>query len=273
VRLSVSNLAWSREHDREIARLLRALDMDAIDVAPGRYFADPAAVAHGEADAVRAFWADSGVEIVGLQALFFGTEGLNLFGPEAVQRRMLEHLRAVCRLGARLGARCLVFGSPRNRDAGDLGPEAALERSLSFFDRLGAIAEDAGVAVCLEPNPARYGCNFMVTTEAAAAVVRAVGRPGIRLQFDTGTWTANGEDAASAARLHAPLVGHVHVSEPGLAPVGTGGADHYVYAALLREWLPAHVVTIEMLPGADQVEAVRQAVTTAQAVYGRGARP
>jgi hypothetical protein len=51
-----------------------------------------------------------------MQALLFGTTGLNVFGDNKSQEAMLEHLRAVCRIGAGLGATKLVFGSPKNRD-------------------------------------------------------------------------------------------------------------------------------------------------------------
>ena len=68
----------------------------------------------------RAWWAERGIEITGMQALLFGTSGLNVFGPSEVQDAMLAHLAAVCRIGAGLGAVRVVFGSPKNRDRSGL---------------------------------------------------------------------------------------------------------------------------------------------------------
>ena len=47
---------------------------------------------------------------------------------------MLEHLRAVCRIGAGLGATRLVFGSPKNRDRSGLSDAWHSSRRLAFFD-------------------------------------------------------------------------------------------------------------------------------------------
>src|SRR5690606_19845978 len=111
MRLSISNIAWDVEEDPAVADLLRGLGIDAIDIAPGKYFSRPANATDVEIEAVRRAWEDRGISIVGMQALLFGTEGLNLFGPASVQEAMLAHLAVVCRIGAGLGATWLVFGS------------------------------------------------------------------------------------------------------------------------------------------------------------------
>lgn len=267
MRLSISNLAWEREHDPAMRELLTEVGVSAIDVAPGRYFSDPARATVVEIDAVRRAWNDAGVEIFGLQALLFGTQGLNVFGSHESQEAMLTHLDGVCRLGSALGARRLVFGSPRNRDASGWESEATRHHAVEFFARLGDVAARHSVVVCLEANPRRYHCNFMTTTSEAADIVRAVGRPEIRLQFDTGTLRVNGEDAAVELAAHGPLVGHVHASEPDLAPLGSLDTDHAAYGRAIRSALGDRMVTIEMLPGDDRVAAARRAITVALDAY------
>ncbi len=271
LRVSVSNLAWEREHDEAVSSLLGELGVDAIDVAPGRYFANPADVGRADALRVRDAWRARGQEIVGLQSLMFGTRGLNLFGDPDVQAAMLEHLEGVCRLSAHFGATRLVFGSPRNRDASGLSAPEALDRAVAFFRRLGDAAVDHGVTLCLEANPSAFGCNFMTTTSSAAEVVRAVDHAGIRLQLDTGTIVANDEDVHQLLREHAELVAHVHVSEPALAPVGGSDRDHSREGAAIRRTLPDRVATIEMLPGEPRVAALAWALRiVAQAYRERG---
>ena len=124
-----------------------------------------------------------------MQALLFGTTGLNVFGESKRQDAMLEHLRAVCRIGAGLGSTRLVFGSPKNRDRSGLNDSQALEQAVSFFRRLGNAAQEHGVIICLEPNPTQYGANFMTTSDETAFVVAAVDHEAIRMQFDTGALT------------------------------------------------------------------------------------
>jgi sugar phosphate isomerase/epimerase len=274
MRIAVSNIAWDPAEDGPVAALLRRYDVDAVDLAPGKYFPQPAAATDAEIAAVRRRWADEGIGITGMQALLFGTSGLNLFGAPAVQQAMLEHLQAVCRIAAGLGEAGqvprLTFGSPKNRDRSGLDDAAAEAAAVSFFRRLGDIAQAAGVTVCLEPNPERYGANFMLTHAEAAQVVAAVAHPAVRLQLDTGALTIQDEPAAAVLERHAALVGHVHLSEPDLVPLGDGGTDHAAAAAALRQVLPQAVVSIEMLATREEphLVALERALRVARAHYG-----
>lgn len=256
MRLALSNIAWDVSEDAEIAVLLQRYCIDAIDVAPGKYFADFAAASDADIARVRAWWAERGMDITGMQALLFGTTGLNLFGPPPVQDAMMAHLAAVCRIGAGLGAVRLVFGSPRNRDRLALEEDEAVALSVPFFRRLGNIAGSFGVTVCLEPNPVRYGANFMTTSAETARVVAEVAHPAIRMQFDTGALSINGEDPAEVLGQYAGLVGHVHASDGDLVPLGDGATDHGRVAEALRRHLPGHVVAIEMVATKDEPHPV-----------------
>ena len=247
MRLAISNIAWDVPEDEALARLLRRYAVDAIDVAPSKYFADPVHAADQDIARVKLWWADRGMAITGMQSLLFGTTGLNLFGSAQVQKAMLGHLAAVCRIGAGLGATRLVFGSPKNRDRSGLSDPEALEVAVPFFRRLGDIAQACGVLICLEPNPPRYGANFMTTTAETAGVVEQVGHAAIRMQLDVGALTINGEDAATELARSAGLVGHVHLSEPDLLPLGDGATDHAKVHAALELYLSNPLVSIEML--------------------------
>jgi len=247
MRLAISNIAWDVSEDEEVAQLLGCHGVDAIDVAPGKYFPDPAKAADPDITRVRAWWAERGIEMTGMQALLFGTKGLNVFGPAEGQQAMLAHLSDVCRIGAGLGATRLVFGSPKNRDRSGLTDQEAMDVAVPFFRRLGDLARSYGVMICLEPNPPCYDANFMTTTAETAHVVEEVGHAAIKMQFDTGALTLNDEDVSTELARCASLVGHIHASEPNLLPLGDGGTDHNKIMAALEYYLPAHLVAIEML--------------------------
>lgn len=265
MRLSVSNIAWDMADEPAAAELLADAGITCVDVAPGKYFPDPAAVSDADGERVRRWWADRGFTIVGMQGLLFGTTGLNLFSDDGT---MLRRLADQCRIGRLLGATALVFGSPKQRDRSGLDDATAIRIAVDFFRRLADAAAGEGVTVCLEGNPAMYGCNFMVRTEEAAAVVQAVDHPAIRLQLDVGTMAANGEDCAAIIGAYADLFAHAHASEPGLVPLGEGASPHDVAAACVRRLRPDLTVAVEMVTPPEGLAAVARAVAVAKAAYG-----
>ncbi|MGP8259829.1 MAG: sugar phosphate isomerase/epimerase family protein [Acidobacteriaceae bacterium] len=271
MRIAISNLAWGVDQDQQIAELLHAYGVFAIDVVPGKYFSNIARACASEVVAVRRWWNDRGIEITGMQSLLYGSFGLNIFGEADVQQAMLSHLEEVCRIGRILGATRLVFGSPRNRDRSALSDEATQTVADAFFRRLGDIAAGYGVLICLEPNPSCYGANFMTNGTETAEVVRSVAHPAIRMQFDTGALTINGENPAETLQQCAELVGHIHLSEPGLLPLGDSDTDHAAIAEALARHLPGHVATIEMMATGGEAHeiSIARAVETALHYYSR----
>jgi len=247
MRLAISNIAWDVSEDEAIAKLLQNSDIDAIDIAPGKYFPNPEKTSDVDIMAVKQWWKGYGIEITGMQALLFGTKGLNVFGDSTSQKSMLEHLESVCRIAQGVGATRLVFGSPKNRDRTGLSDKEALAVAISFFQRLGDVAQSYGVIICLEPNPVCYGANFMTTTLETATVVRAVAHPSIQMQFDTGALAINNEDPWQMIQEHGELIGHIHASEPDLLPLGDGNVSHSKMAEALWQSHVNHVVSIEML--------------------------
>lgn len=269
MRIAISNIAWDISEDEQVAALLSKYEVDAIDVAPTKYFSNPKDVSSVEIDRVRDWWKSHGIDITGMQSLLFGTSGLNLFDSSDKQTGMLSHLEAVCRIGAELGATKLVFGSPKNRDCSALSSQATHDIAVHFFKRLAKKASQYGVVICLEPNPPCYGANFMTNSDDTAAIVGAVGHASIRMQLDTGALAINNEDSAQTIEKYADLIGHVHASEPELITLGDGSADHAGVSLKLRELLPEQVVTIEMLPAKNEpnIDAIERAIGVAILYY------
>lgn len=271
MRLAISNIAWDVAEDAAIAQLLQRFAVDAIDVAPGKYFPEPALATEQDIAQVKNWWAERGIEITGMQALLFGTSGLNVFGSPKSQTALLQHLAAVCRIGAGLGATRLVFGSPKNRDRSGLTDAEALDVAIPFFRALGDIAQACGVIICLEPNPTCYGANFMISSAETEHVVLQVAHASIQMQLDTGALKINGEDPFLVLQSCSALIGHVHASEPDLLPLGDGGTEHGQMAAALEEYLPGHVVSIEMVATKNEghLLSIERALQVATRCYGQ----
>jgi sugar phosphate isomerase/epimerase len=272
MRLAISNIAWDPPEDERVATLLQRYRVDAIDIAPGKYFPKPREATTEEILEVKRWWTDRGVELTGMQALLFGTTGLNVFGPTESQEALLAHLGAICRVGGVLGASRLVFGSPKNRDRSGLSDAESLERAAAFFRRLGDVAAEDGVMVCLEPNPPCYGANFMTTSAETAEVVEAVGHRAIRMQLDTGAMTINGEDPATFLSNRHGVIGHIHASEPNLVPLGDGGTNHEQVFLALSQYLPGSLVSIEMVATRNEphLTSIERALRVADRCYRPG---
>jgi len=249
MRLSISNIAWDISEDKEISNILLSNKIDAIDIAPGKYFADPVSTSDVDILKIKQWWSSRGIEITGMQALLFGRPELNIFSPIDIQQVMLDYLTEICRIGAVLGATRLVFGSPKNRNRGNLNNDQALDIAIPFFYHLGEIAKTYGVIICLEPNPKYYGSNFMMTHTETAKVVQSIGHPAIRMQLDTGALAINNENIDEIFTISNQLIGHIHASEPDLLPLGESGVDHnQVYNTLSQyQYKSDNLICIEMV--------------------------
>ena len=274
MRIGISSLAWDAAEDEAVAALLHAQQVEAVDLVPGRFFTGGIPTARLAAQ-VRNWWGQRGIHITGMQALMFGTTGLNLFADLQTRTAMLAHLENICRFGRDVGATRLVFGSPKCRDRSGLSDAQAQSMATSFFRRLGDVAAQYGVVICLEPNPPRYGANFMINSAETVQVVATVAHPAIRMQLDTGALAINGEDPEQVVRDYGAWIGHVHASEPDLAVLGDGAADHARTAAALVARLPAVAVVIEMLPAKQEAHltAIRRALQVAKHHYCSSAQP
>ncbi len=270
MKIGISNLAWSAGDDARVAPILAAAGVATVDLALGKYqmrdgWPDPPAVDH-----LRRWWADFGITIGGLQSLFFGRPDLNIFGAPDIRRHLLVRFAEVCQIGERLGGSKLVFGSPANRRRGTMAEAEAWALAVDFLRAAGEIAAAHNAFLCVEAAPVAYGGDFAVTTDEAAAWVEAAAHPAVRLQLDTGIAALHGEDFAALVARYASITGHIHVSEPGLLPLGDGTTDHTACAAALRAHWPGRGVSIEMLaaPGADAFPAVQRALRCAVQTYG-----
>ena len=228
----------------------------------------PLQTAAAELSAYRAWWRERGIQVVALQALLYGHPELVLFGPSERRADMLQHLTGMMDIAAALGAGPLVFGSPRNRAVGGVPPDLATRAATKFFREAGARAAERGVALCVEPNPTGYGCDFITTVAEAVALVRDVANPGFGLHVDAGALALNGEPIGATIAGAAAAIRHFHASEPFLAPLGSGTTDHQACAAALRACRYDGWVSLEMRQPPDGLEGVRGSLEVLKTVYG-----
>ena len=240
---AASNIAWQPAQDEAAAEILVQHGFTGVEVAPSMLFADPTNASDADLRQQRDRWLGRGLTIVALQSLLYGHPQLRLFADPASRAAMLDHLTRITRVAAGLGAGAMVFGSPGNRQRGDLAPDEAATIATDFFGQLGDIAANHGTTMCLEANAPDYGCDFVCRTREAIELVQAVDSPGFRVQIDTSTMALNGEDYGPTIQAAVPFAAHFHVSEPHLeavsetGPVPIGEVLAAATAAQYRGWI------------------------------------
>lgn len=276
MRLCVSNIAWKADEAGAAAALLAGRGVRFVEAAPTLLLPSGYAAAPEEAAQVKAWWEARGLGIGAFQALLFGLPELTLFGDEAGRAALAAHLQRVAGLAGQLaalpndrpGPTPLVFGSPRNRLRGALSEAEALAVVAPFLHRLGERLAPHGACLCLEPLGEAWGCDFARTLREAADIARAADHPAIGVNVDLGSLTSGHEEARAALAHAAPFVRHVHVSEPGLAPVPAPGTNHAAFAAALRDSGWDGLVSIEMRRAEDDpLGAVARAVDFVAETY------
>lgn len=267
MRLAISNLAFPEGKETEVLSGIRDAGVDGIEVAPTRIGAW-ADLTDTRLESYRDRLADHGLVVSSLAALLYGTDGLQLLGSRAAFEMMREHLRRVAGIGRRLGAKVGVFGSPRNRLRGELGPAAAFELGQ---ERLALLAETVmaeGFSLGLEPVPAVYGGDFLPVASEVIQMVRQVNHPGLRVHLDTGCVMLGGGSIAAAVAEAGTALGHFHIAEPKLGGFGAPIADHAAASVALNAAGYDGWLAIEMLEQApDLVDAVAAAIRFARSCY------
>jgi sugar phosphate isomerase/epimerase len=246
MRLAISNIAWPAGADAAVAPLFRKYGVEGVELALTKIWPEPLDAPADEVRAYREGWEKQGIRIAALQALLFGKPHLTIFGSESARRQTLAYLSGMIERAGLLGARALVFGSPKNRRRQGLSLAEALALAVPFFRALGRVARQHGVYFCIEPNPPAYGCDFVTTVAEGIELVDAVNDEGFGLHLDTAGISLVGDPPAASIEAAGQRCRHFHVSQPFLAEVCGGTIAHDEFGQALRARGYADWASIEM---------------------------
>jgi len=257
-RLAVSNIAWTNDEEPAIALMLQELGVAAIEIAPTKRWSDPTKASREEIDEYRGWWSQFGIEVVAFQSMLFSRPDLKLFESVDLRNELAHYMEEFLHLAGDMGAKKLVFGSPKNRQRGRLNPREADVIARDFFSSLGRIAEKYGTILCIEPNAPQYSCDYITTANEGATLVRSVDADGFGLHLDTACMTLAGDDMVTAINDNIGILKHFHVSAPMLDRVyDRDDVDYRAAAQALHDTKYDGMVSIEMRPSESGANAVR----------------
>lgn len=261
MKISVSNIAWTKEYDKEMYDFLASEKIEGLEIAPTRIFPE---LPYEKLQEAKKFAEEInknyGLVIPSMQSIWFGRSE-NLFASAQERQSLLEYTKKAIDFAHVTGCGNLVFGCPRNRAYAD-GVDVRV--AVPFFEELGEYAYSKGTVLAMEANPPIYNTNYCNTTLEAVELIKTVASKGFLLNLDVGTMIQNGEDmhVVDAAREY---LNHVHISEPGLA-MPEGRELHKELAKYLKETGYNRFVSLEVKTQED-IQTVKDTMHYLQDVF------
>lgn len=241
MKISISNIAWSKDNDSEIYKFLKEKLIAGLEIAPTRVISENPYDKLSEIKEFAMYIKNSySLEISSMQSIWYGkTE--NIFGSEEERIKLLDYTKKAIDFANVINCNNLVMGCPKNRI---IKKEDDKDIAISFFYELGEYAKLKNTVLALEPNPTIYNTNFINYTSEAFDLVKQVNSDGFKVNVDLGTIIYNNEDI-KIIEDNIELVNHIHISEPNLVLIEKRDI-HNKLARMLKEKEYNGFISIEM---------------------------
>ncbi|MBR2725717.1 sugar phosphate isomerase/epimerase [Candidatus Saccharibacteria bacterium] len=256
MRLSASNIGWSKKEDDAMYEFLKENGYRGVEVAPTRVTeVNP----YDDIESVKVFAEKMkvryGLSISSMQSIWYGkTE--NIFGSEEERKSLIDYTKRAIDYAAEAGCNNLVFGCPKNRNIREgMSKEECFEKALRFFREIGKYASEKNVVIAIEANPEIYGTNFINTTQEALELAEKIDCDGVKVNLDVGTMIYN-DEKADILKGKVKLIHHVHISEPNLVAIKKRELHEQIVEILEKEKYAGYLsVEMSNKNGVDEVKA------------------
>ncbi len=168
---------------------------------------------------------DCGLEIIGLHWLLAHTEGFHLTTNDAgVRAATADYLCELARLCADLGGNVMVFGSPGQRNRGEITKEQADKNALDVFEKVAVALNEFDVTLALEPLGPEEG-DYLLTADETVDLIEAINSPRIRLHLDVKAMSTESKPIPEIIQAHARHLEHFHANDPNRRGPGMGEVE------------------------------------------------
>lgn len=229
--------------DRSVIDLLKKYHINYIDVVPTRFWpewnSNSAAI-----ELIKSRLDDCGLHAAGMQSLFFGRPGLNVFGDDSIFKNTIYHFNVVADIAIRLGCSTVTLGSPSVRVPPKLPESALLDVANERFRIIGDVCKQHDITLCIEPVPRVSGGHWLVSTDETISFVRQLSHSAVRVNLDTAVLAHEG----GLEFNDWDLVAHVHASSKELRPLAFEESDLSGLFSRMRDAHYPGFVALEMLP-------------------------
>jgi D-psicose/D-tagatose/L-ribulose 3-epimerase len=212
-KLSVSNIGFDNYKILDCAQKFRDMGIRGIEIAPTKIWGVIENSKFQKMRTLKRQLNDLGVEVSGIQSLFFGLPDLQILD-RSFWPKIRRHMLLMFEVSQLLGSEILVFGSPKNRIRGELIQLVADQIATEFFQSLLIDLDSYDLRIALEPNAAEYGADYLTTYSEVVRLEQMIGSDRIGVQIDTGCLELAQINCVEAVYSRDPI--HVHISAPKL---------------------------------------------------------
>lgn len=263
MKLSISNISWSKEHDEEMYEYLKSIKINGIEIAPTRIFENNPYDKLIELDKYNKYVKEKYyLEISSIQSIWFG-KSENIFKSIEDRKELINYTRKSIDFASKIKCNNLVFGCPKNRNINNESDDVD-KISIEFFSELGEYAIEKGTVLSIEPNPRIYGTNFINSTQEAFDIVKKINSKGILVNLDLGTIINNEEDLEIITK-NINLINHIHISEPYLEKIKRRDI-HVKLAEILKDNLYNKYVSVEM-KNLNSIDEVKETLLYIKSIF------
>ena len=256
--LIISNIAWNKCEESEIFNFLSKESFNSLEIAITKYF-DSWDIHNKDIVSLKQYFDKNKISIYSIQSIFFNTN-YNIFS----ENKLFEkHFLKVINYSEILGAKIIVFGSPKNRI---ISQNDNKQIFIETMHKLSSYCGDRNLKICIEPNSKQYGCNFITNSFELADILKQINKKEIRMHLDSACMHLE-KDSPSNIGVYHDLLEHFHISEPYLGDFDNPSIDHYLYSSELKKINYNKYFSIEMRACSSNILKIINAIKFANKIY------
>lgn len=254
---SICNELFEKWTFEDTCRTAHKYGWTGIEISPFTLADSVDQISVGRRKELRGIMASEGLRFVGMHWLLVTPNWLHVTTPDkSLRERSWQYFGKLIDFCGDLGGGVMVFGSPKQRGTRDGATRA--EATRRFAEGLAGVARRATarkVTICVEALD-HSQTDVVNTLAEAAAVVKQVNHPAVRMMFDFHNVPDEKEPSEVLVRRYYPMIRHVHINEMDGRHPGTGTYDFLPVLRVLKEkkyrgWLSLEV--FDFKPGAERI--------------------
>lgn len=217
--------------EEAIKRLAR-IGYDGIEIGAAAPHAYPAYLSKDRRKEIRRVLDDNKIAVSAMLPAPGGGPGFNVASPLPEERQAaIEQYKLVAELCSDLGGQTLLYVA--GWQIYGTSWDQAFAWSRDALSEIATAADGYGVTVAVEQNP--VDSNLIESCDQGIKLMEAVGKPNVKLMFDTIHVLYRNEVPTDYVHRMADNLHYVHLSEPDRLPPGQGRCDWVGLIAALKE--------------------------------------